>query len=275
MSIDVEDWFHAENLKPVIEASSWNHRRSRVERNTERMLELLADCDIAATFFVLGWVVERFPDLVRKIADAGHEVASHGLNHDLVYSLTPSAFREDVRRSKEVLEQQTRSAVHGYRAPCFSITDWAIDVLQDLGFTYDSSFCPVVAHDRYGLLDGWNADESVLEIRSGFHEVRISTLWGLPWGGGGAFRLYPYALFRSGVARILGSGSPYVFYIHPWELDPGQPRVNNLTAGRSFRHYVGLERCEGRWGRLLGDFRWTTMRDLLRQVGAPGSSPST
>ena len=274
MSIDVEDWFHAENLKPAIEASSWNHRESRVERNVERMLERLADHETAATFFVLGWVAERFPDIARKIAGAGHEVASHGTNHELVYSLSPRTFREDVRRSKEVLEQQTGSAVRGYRAPCFSITDWAIDILHDLGFTYDSSFFPVAAHDRYGSLDGLNADESIQEIRSGgFYEVCLSSLGiGLPLGGGGYFRLYPYALFRMGVARILRSSSACVFYIHPWEIDPGQPRVRGLTTWRTFRHYVNLDRCEERWGRLLRDVRWTTVSDLLQQhIRARGS----
>ena len=152
MSIDVEDWFQVENLKSVVEASTWDERESRVERNTDRMLELLAQHDITCTCFILGWVAQRFPGLISRIADAGHEIACHGTNHDLIYTLTPDAFRDDVRQCKELLEQQTGRAVVGYRAPSFSITDWAIDILHELGFAYDSSAFPTVAHDRYGTL---------------------------------------------------------------------------------------------------------------------------
>lgn len=269
MSIDVEDWFQVENLKSVVDASTWDERESRVERNTDRMLELLAQHGITSTCFILGWVAQRFPELISRIADAGHEIACHGTNHDLIYSLSPDAFRDDVKQCKELLEQQTGREVVGYRAPSFSITDWAIDILQELGFTYDSSAFPTVAHDRYGTLEGMNASEPIKEIRPGFHEVCVSCLQlgkrGVPWGGGGYFRMFPYSVFRRGVARILHGGSPYVFYIHPWEIDPGQPRVRGLKRSHAFRHSVNLARCEARWNRLLGDFEWTTMSDLLRR----------
>ena len=271
MSIDVEDWFHVENLRPVVPRETWSERQLRVERNTERMLELMADAprDVRATCFVLGWVAERCPGLVKRIAAAGHEIASHGYGHELLTEISPEAFRADVERSKGLLEDLTGTEVRGYRAPAFSITDHAIPVLQELGFTYDSSFFPSVTHDRYGKLGGVSPHEPVAEIAPGFSEVAISCVTvrsrGLPWGGGGYFRLLPYPVFRAGVRRILDSGLPYVFYIHPWEIDPGQPRMAGLPRLYRFRHYVGLERCETRFASLLRDFAWSSVSDLLER----------
>lgn len=267
LSIDVEDWFHAENLKPVITREAWDGCELRVERNTTRMLEILDASHARATFFVLGWVAEKCPQLVRTIAAAGHEVASHGYGHDLVYSLRPSEFRADVVRSKRYLEDLTGTPVRGYRAPCFSITDWAIPILQDVGFDYDSSVVPTIAHDRYGRLRGVNAANSIVLLRDGFYEVGISCIRfgerGLPWGGGGYFRLVPYRLWCRGVRMILRSGRPYSFYIHPWEIDPGQPRVSGLRASSRFRHRINLHRCEKRFAALVGAFEWMPMRDLV------------
>ena len=269
MSIDVEDWFQVENLKPAIPRDSWKDRQMRVERNTDRILELLERHGRRSTFFVLGWVAERCPSLVERIAAAGHEVASHGYGHDLVYDLSPEEFRDDVRRCKELLEDLSGAPVRGYRAPSFSITDWAIPILRELGFTYDSSVFPTVAHDRYGSLAGVAAGEPVVELEPGFHEICVSCLAlgsrGLPWGGGGYFRLIPYSLFRRGIVRILRSGGPYVFYIHPWEIDPDQPRVGGLSRVGGFRHYVGLARAEERLSSLLADFEWSAVGDLLAQ----------
>ncbi|MEO8092013.1 MAG: XrtA system polysaccharide deacetylase [bacterium] len=270
MSIDVEDWFHVENLKPAIPRDSWKERELRVERNTDRMLELLDRNEARCTCFVLGWVAERCPSLVERIATAGHEVACHGYGHELVYELTPEEFREDVRRCKGLLEDLTGTRVRGYRAPSFSITDWSISILQELGFEYDSSVYPAfpaLAHHRYGRLDGVVAGQQVVELAPGFHEVCISCLTvgsrGLPWGGGGYFRLIPYSVFRRGVARVLRSGEPYVFYIHPWEIDPGQPRVGGLSRLHRFRHYVGLGSAEKRFSSLLAEFRWSSVADVL------------
>jgi polysaccharide deacetylase family protein (PEP-CTERM system associated) len=277
MSIDVEDWFHVENLKRAIPRDSWDGRQLRVERNTDRMLALLDRRDARCTFFVLGWVAERCPRLVERIAAAGHEVASHGYGHDLVYELSENEFREDVRRCKELLEDLTGAPVRGYRAPSFSITEWSIPILQELGFAYDSSAFPTVAHDRYGNLPGIAAGQQVVELRPGFHEVCISCLMvgsrGLPWGGGGYFRLLPYGVFRRGVARILRSGEPYVFYIHPWEIDPDQPRVTGLPRLHEFRHYVGLGRAEDHLQSLLEDFRWGSVADLLSRHGLDPAPP--
>jgi polysaccharide deacetylase family protein (PEP-CTERM system associated) len=268
MSVDVEDWFQVENLKPVIPRSSWDTRESRVERNTTRILDILDATGVRATFFILGWVAERQPGLIRRIAAAGHEIASHGYGHELIYNLSPEEFRADVQRCKTILEDITGQQVEGYRAPSFSITDWAVPILQELGFRYDSSAFPTVAHDRYGKLSGVGLETPILELKPGFHEVSISCLplgnRGLPWGGGGYFRMIPYPTWKAGVRKILSRGTPYVFYIHPWELDPGQPRVEGLGRLSRFRHYLNLERSESRYRALVSGFEWTTIRQLLR-----------
>lgn len=267
MSIDVEDWFQVENLKAAVARDTWDERELRVERNTDRMLELMAEHGVRSTCFILGWVAEKVPALVRRIADAGHEIASHGYGHDLIYSLAPEQFRQDIDRSVKHLRDLTGAPVRGYRAPSFSITDWAIPILQEAGIVYDSSAFPTVAHDRYGKLSGMDAGTPVVALPSGMTEVCISCLnlgsRGIPWGGGGYFRLFPYALFRWGVRRVIASGAPYVFYIHPWEIDPGQPRVGGIKRSHAFRHRVNLARGEARFAALLRDFEWTTMEDML------------
>jgi polysaccharide deacetylase family protein (PEP-CTERM system associated) len=267
LSVDVEDWFHVENLAPVIARASWAQRELRVARNTERLLEIFDEASVRATFFVLGWVAERRPELIRRIAEAGHEVACHGYGHELLGALSVDGFREDVRRARALLEDLAGTPIRGYRAPSFSITDWAIPVLQELGFTYDSSFFPIVIHDRYGWLSGVDPSAAISELGPGFHEVAIPclTLGGrrVPWGGGGYFRLIPYPIFRAGIKRILTSGKPYVFYMHPWEIDPDQPRVTGLSRTARLRHYVGLTAAEARVRSLVQDYRWMTVAELL------------
>jgi polysaccharide deacetylase family protein (PEP-CTERM system associated) len=269
LSVDVEDWFHVQNLSAAVPRATWPGQELRVPANMDRMLALLSEHGVRATCFVLGAVAERCPDLVRRIVDAGHEVACHGLEHHMLSALSPDAFREDVRRSKTLLEDITGTPIRGYRAPNFSITDWAIPILAELGFSYDSSLFAVHAHDRYGSLTGVRARDTVVELSPGFHEMCVSTLnvagREVPWGGGAYFRVLPYRVFRGGVRRILASGAPYVFYIHPWEIDPGQPRVAGLSVVTRFRHYARLGSTERRLERLLGDFRWTTLAELLEQ----------
>jgi polysaccharide deacetylase family protein (PEP-CTERM system associated) len=251
----------------VIARESWDARESRVERNTMRILEVLEGKGVRGTFFILGWIAERQPRLIRRIAEAGHEIASHGYGHELLYNLSPAEFRDDVVRCKTILEDVTGQRVVGYRAPSFSITDWAVSILQELGFEYDSSVFPTVAHDRYGRLTGADAGRPILQLRPGFHEVGISTLSlghrGLPWGGGGYFRMIPFAIWRAGVQRILATGAPYVFYIHPWEVDPGQPRVDGLGRLSRFRHYLNLDRCEERLRALVTSFQWAPVKAVL------------
>jgi polysaccharide deacetylase family protein (PEP-CTERM system associated) len=266
LTVDVEDWFHSHNLKDLIQTRDWEDCESRVERTTLRILEILGQSGTRGTFFVLGWIAERYPGLVRRIAEGGHEVASHGYWHELVYSLTPDAFRADVKLAKDILEDILGKPVLGYRAPCFSITDWALPILKDLGHQYDSSFFPV-AHDRYGRLEGADPERPICEIIEGFHEVAISRLAvagvGLPWGGGGYFRLCPYPIWLRGIQRILASGSPYVFYIHPWEIDTRRPRIPGLTGLRAFRHDVGLSRCERRLRSLAGALPWCPVTEIV------------
>jgi polysaccharide deacetylase family protein (PEP-CTERM system associated) len=231
------------------------------------MLEMMARQDVRGTFFILGLVAESTPQLVKRIAEAGHEIASHGYGHDLLYEIGRDAFRRDIDRARKLLEDLTGRRVRGYRAPSFSITDWAIDLLWETGYEYDSSAFPTLLHDRYGRLPGIDAGRSVVELRPGLAEVCVSCLKlgrrGLPWGGGGYFRLFPYRLFRSGVRRILDTDHPYVFYMHPWEIDPGQPRVEGLNPVYRFRHYVNVSKVEARFGTLLRDFQWTTIEAVL------------
>lgn len=271
MSIDVEEWFHVQNLRRVVPRETWGTQQLRVEKVMDRMLEVMAETNVRATCFVLGWVAERLPQLVRRIADAGHEIASHGYGHDLVYDLGPEEFRNDIRRSKGLLEDIAGRRVRGYRAPSFSITDWAFPILRDASFDYDSSFFPTtIAHSRYGRPSGVLRDGGSIARLEGLTEVSLSCLpvgsQALPWAGGGYVRLIPYSVFKLGVKRIIRGGNPYVFYIHPWELDPAQPRPNGLKPGERLRHYLNLERTEARWRSLLRDFEWITIADLLARV---------
>lgn len=267
LSVDVEDWFHTENLKGAISRDAWDRCESRVERNTMRMLEIIEAAQVKATFFILGWVAERNRRLVQRIAGAGHEIASHGFAHELVYSLDKARFREDVGRAKAILEDLTGAPVKGYRAPCFSITQWAIPILQETGHSYDSSLVPTAAHDRYGRLNGIDERRDIIELGDGFHEVCVSCLRfsrrGVPWGGGGYFRFLPYRAWMRGIDFILGGGHPYVFYIHPWEVDPSQPRVRGMSAMNAYRQHVNLHRCEGRFAALCSAFQWMTISELI------------
>jgi polysaccharide deacetylase family protein (PEP-CTERM system associated) len=267
MSVDVEDWFHTENVKSALPFAAWDTCELRVEKNTMRLLEILHSQNAHATFFVLGWVAERSPQLVRTISAAGHEIASHGYGHELVYSLQPHEFRADILRSKALLEDLTGKQVCGYRAPCFSITGWAVPILQEAGFRYDSSVFPTIAHDRYGRLDGFDFGKSIVMLRDGLYEVCVSCLrlraCGIPWGGGGYFRLVPLPIWLWGVHAILETGLPYVFYIHPWEIDPGQPRVRGMKATYNFRQRVNLHRCEKRFAALVNAFECVPVCNLL------------
>ncbi len=263
LSFDIEDWFQVENLRGACPRESWDRQELRVEVGTSRILDALAEAGQHATFFILGWVAERRPQLVRRIADAGHEVASHGYGHELVYRLTPDAFRDDLRRSKKLLEDITGVSPRGYRAPSFSITReslWAIDVLREEGFWYDSSVFPTSVHDRYGLEDygtrPYRWPNGLWEI-----PMAVAELGGqrLPVAGGGYFRLLPYGLSRWLLRRINAADQPFAFYLHPWELDPDQPRVA-VSRWLGFRHYVNLASTRRKLRRLLEDFRFAPMQ---------------
>ncbi len=269
MSVDVEDYFQVSAFDRVVSRAGWDGFESRVVSNTQRVLDLFERAGVRSTFFVLGWVAERFPALVREIAGAGHEIASHGYHHQLLYTLTPAQFREDVRVSKTILEQASGSPVLGFRAPSYSIIEsslWALDILVEEGFVYDASIFPI-HHDRYGIPNA-QRHAHVLRTKSGtLIEMPASTarLGGvnLPIAGGGYFRLLPYAWTRWGIGRVNRlERKPVVFYVHPWELDPGQPRFAVGRASR-IRHYTGLDRTPGRLRRLLREFRFTSVADVL------------
>jgi polysaccharide deacetylase family protein (PEP-CTERM system associated) len=265
MTIDVEDYFQVQALSHCFRRSDWPTMECRVERNTARILSMLAEHDCKATFFTLGWIAERYPHLVREIHALGHEIASHGLAHYRVDQQTPDAFRSDIRRAKAVLEGVTGAAVRGYRAATFSIgwhNLWAFDVLAEEGYSYSSSIYPI-RHDLYGMP---GAPRFAFRPREGSSllECPISTITVggrvLPCGGGGYFRLLPYRLSRQLLKRLnQREGQSAVFYFHPWEIDPEQPRPPRLPARARARHYVNLTRMEGRLRRLLADFLWSRM----------------
>jgi polysaccharide deacetylase family protein (PEP-CTERM system associated) len=270
MTVDVEDYFHVSALAEVIARKDWDHIELRVQGNTDRLLAMFAEKNVTATFFVLGWVAQRCPALIRRIHDAGHEVACHGLSHELVYRQTPQVFHEETRTSKALLEDIIGAPVIGYRAASYSITSkslWALDSLCELGFHYDSSIFPI-AHDRYGI-PGSSTKPGRIVAPNGksIVEFPLSTkaLLGrrVPVAGGGYFRLFPYWFTRWALGGVNRDESiPFVFYLHPWEIDPGQPRVPASRLSR-FRHYNNLDKCEPRLRALLNDFRFSTMREVL------------
>jgi polysaccharide deacetylase family protein (PEP-CTERM system associated) len=270
MTVDVEDYFHVAALAKSIDRSSWDQMEYRAEASTRRLLDLFEESDIHATFFVLGWVARRSPDLIREIARRGHEVASHGMSHKLVYNQTPEEFSSETYESKALLEDIIGARVLGYRASTYSITRrslWALDILHEAGFEYDSSIFPI-RHDTYGIPDAPQSPSRIATPKgASIVEFPMSTapMFGtrIPVSGGGYFRLLPYWLTRSGLAKLNGElNRPFIFYLHPWEVDPEQPRVRTSLKSR-LRHYTNLDRCEPRLRRLIGEFRFGRVRDVL------------
>lgn len=295
LTIDVEDYFQVHAFSGTIPREEWPKHELRVQKNTERILEMLNRHRTKATFFVLGWIAERAPDLVRTIACEGHEIASHGYAHQHIEGQTPQAFRNDLRLSREILESLSGQTVYGYRAPTYSITNrtlWALAVLIEEGFRYDSSVFPV-RHDHYGIP---GAPRGPFKISLGsqrptrFSELRtylvplqpgqrvsvhagellelpVATvsIWGLslPVGGGGYFRLLPYTTIKWALERMNGRGMGFVFYLHPWEIDPQQPRVPGAPLLSRFRHYTNLAKTEARLERLLQDFSFSPIKPSL------------
>jgi polysaccharide deacetylase family protein (PEP-CTERM system associated) len=269
LTVDVEDYFQVSAFEHRIRRSNWDAMPCRVEENTDRLLALFDSVRVHATFFILGWVAERYPTLVNRIASAGHELASHGYWHRLVYDTTPGEFREDVRRSRDVIEQASGSRVTAYRAPSFSINKrslWALDVLADLGFTIDSSIFPI-RHDRYGMPDA-RPEPHEIETDSGVITEFPPSVWNvgrynLPIAGGGYFRLYPLGVTLRGIRSVAANGLPFMFYLHPWEIDADQPRVTGIGWKSWFRHYVGLRGTEAKLRRLMRSVRFDTMAATL------------
>lgn len=270
LTVDVEDYFHVSAFAADVKRHHWEALESRVCANTDRLLDIFSEAGVTGTFFVLGWVAERFPALVRRIQAGGHEIASHSYAHELVYDLTPEQFRDDLRRAARVLEDAAGVAVRGYRAPSYSITEpslWAFDVLVSEGYTFDSSVYPI-RHDRYGIPDFERLPHRLERHGGELWELPGSTVrrlgMNLPIGGGGYFRQFPYEWTRAGI-RALNDGEqqPAVFYLHPWEIDPDQPRMHGSALSR-FRHYRNLDKTEARLRRLLADFAFAPIADVLR-----------
>jgi len=274
LSVDVEDWFQVGAFEGVIDKGSWDGLIHRVERNTEAVMALFAEANVNATFFTLGWVANRYPALIRRIAEAGHEVASHGWDHERVFRMTPEQFESDLKHARAAIEDAAGQAVTGYRAPSFSIdmrTPWAHAILADAGYRYSSSVAPVI-HDHYGWPDAPRfafrplTDSALIEL-----PVTTVALRGRNFaaGGGGFFRLFPYDLSRWAIRRVNGrENRPAVFYFHPWEIDPAQPRVRNAPIKSRLRHYMNLENMAPKLKKLLKDFSWGRTDEVAAEQAA-------
>jgi polysaccharide deacetylase family protein (PEP-CTERM system associated) len=268
MTVDVEDYFQVSAFESAVERDQWDQLPCRVEQNTRRILALFAEKDVRATFFTLGWVAERYPQLVRDIVDQGHELACHSWEHTRVTEQSREQFRADIRKTRQLLEDISGARVIGYRAPSYSIGEnnlWALDELAEAGYRYSSSIVPI-RHDLYGMPD---APRFAFEAAGGrLLEIPITTLnlagRNINCGGGGWFRLFPYGFSRWALQRVnRDERQPGIFYFHPWEIDPAQPRPKGVRLKSRFRHYLNLERTEGRLIRLLEDFRWGRMDEIF------------
>jgi polysaccharide deacetylase family protein (PEP-CTERM system associated) len=267
LSVDVEDWFQVGAFETVIDRRDWDKLDQRAERNTDSVLKLFDDADVKATFFTLGWVAARHPGLIRRIVAGGHEIASHGWDHKRVFNMEPREFADDIGRTRKQLEDACGERVTGYRAPSFSIdkrTPWAHEALAEAGYTYSSSVAPIM-HDHYGWPEAPRFRFNPV-VGSGFIELPITTarLAGrtLAAGGGGFFRLLPYAFSRWAIRQVNSEGQPAIIYFHPWEIDPDQPRVANAPIRSKLRHYPNLGAMAGKLKRLMADFEWGRVDEI-------------
>jgi polysaccharide deacetylase family protein (PEP-CTERM system associated) len=274
LTFDIEDYYQVEAFKDVVKLEEWSHYPSRVVENTGKIVDVLDEYKIKATFFVLGWVAERFPNLVVQLAEGGHEIATHGYAHQMVYKQTEAEFEQDLVKSINILEKLSGQKIRGYRAPTYSIIEqsfWAYDVLIRHELSYDSSIFPIV-HDRYGVPNGERFPHRV-ERGNGqaILEFPLSTLrigkWNFPIAGGGYLRLLPYLFLKAGLRWINSQQHPAILYLHPWELDPDQPRFRNIPLLTKFRHYVNLHSTESKLRKLLRDFQFAPIREVL-QIGS-------
>jgi polysaccharide deacetylase family protein (PEP-CTERM system associated) len=280
-SFDVEDWFHAENIRASVGTPDWDSLEGRVERNTHELLDILAGAGARSTFFVLGWVARRYPALVRRIVAEGHELASHTDRHKQLHALARRELDEELVRSRESLEQLSGTRVLGVRAPNFSISDAVLDAMAEAGYWYDSSFFALRAHRRYGRLsDAIDPDASVAEVRPGLLELPMSRLRvgrvALPWSGGAYFRFIPYGVFRRGVASRLRRRSWFMFYLHPWEIDHDEAAPAGLPYLRRLRSYAGRRRMRTDLRRLVAEFGSQRIDETLLALGflPPTASPA-
>ena len=269
ISIDLEDWFCVNNLSGVIRRQDWDSCELRVQDSTRRLISLFDRHNTKATFFVLGWVAERIPALIKELEDRGHEIGVHGYNHLLLTQISAQEFDDDLARGLEAINQcGVKTRPLGFRAPSFTMVkatkEWALPILEKHQFKYDSSVFPIGFHPDYGMVE---APLTPYKITPGLHEFPMSCLemFGkrFPFSGGGYFRLFPYAYTKYCMKKVNAQGRPAVFYLHPWELDPGQPRIKNLSVSQRFRHYRNIDQTERRLEKLLKDFEFTTIREVL------------
>ncbi|MFN2532270.1 MAG: XrtA system polysaccharide deacetylase [Pyrinomonadaceae bacterium] len=269
LSIDLEDWFCVHNLSAAIHRDDWDSCELRVRENTEKILTLLERHRTKATFFVLGWIAERVPDLIREVEQKGHEIGVHGYNHLLLTEITPDEFDKDLQRALDAITKAgVKTRPRGFRAPSFTIVEntkvWALPILEKHNFTYDSSVFPIGFHPDYGIVD---SPLRPYKITENLYEFPMSVLDVLgrrfPFSGGGYFRIFPYAYTKYCMKKLNSQGHPAVFYLHPWELDPDQPRIKELSRMQKFRHYRNLDLTEARLARLLSDFSFTTISEVL------------
>jgi polysaccharide deacetylase family protein (PEP-CTERM system associated) len=275
ISVDVEDYYQVEAFSNVINRETWEDYPSRVARNNEKILALFDELGVKGTFFILGCVAEKDPEIVRKICAQGHEVACHGYSHQMILKQDRKTFTEETLKAKKLLEDISGEKVVGYRAATYSITKqnlWALEVLMDAGFEYDSSIFPI-KHDRYGIPNFSREPCEITFENKSIKEFPISTIrmfgMNFPVAGGGYFRLYPYMLSKWGLAKVNSGGLPFVFYLHPWEVDPGQPKIDGISAMTRFRHYVNIEKTEFKLRQLLKDFKVGRIDELLDSVALP------
>jgi len=290
LTIDVEDWFQVENFKQYIPFSTWSSHEFRVEKNVHRLLDLfdsyneqrtindeLTKNSLKATFFVLGWLAERLPHLVREIQKRGHEIASHGFYHNLCNKESHKRLKQDLLDSKKLLEDIISAPVFGYRAPSFSISDDTLKVIEECGYLYDSSFNSFAMHGRYGkiLLNSYTKKRLSYQVSDNFHELPVSNLtlgkkgFVLPWGGGAYFRIIPFSIFKRSVENILKKENAYLFYMHPWEIDPDQPRVHKASSSCKFRHYINLKKTFLKLTRFIehfGQCRFVSCHQYLDKI---------
>jgi len=264
LTIDIEDWFHVENLKEAIKFEDWPKYEGRVNKNVDKILRLLKEKNVKATFFILGWIAEYFPKIVLKIAKQGHEIATHGYKHDLIYKQKPKEFEKDLKKSIDLIEKITNKKVLGHRAASFSITNkslWAIDILKKHGLKYDSSVFPI-KRKTYGIPE---APKLPYNIKKDFLEFPLSTINFLGKNipiGGGYFRITPYFITKWIIKKINKQKRPTIFYLHPWEFDPDQPRLK-ISFFKRFRHYTNLDKTEKRFKKLLTDFEFAPVKEVL------------
>ena len=270
LTFDIEDYYQVEAFKDFVKFEEWPSYPSRVVENTQKIIRILAERNVKATFFILGWIAERFPEMVEQLADEGHEIATHGYAHEMVYRQTQAAFEEDLLKSIEVLERLSGKTVIGYRAPTYSIIEdsfWALDILIRNNLRYDSSIFPII-HDRYGVPNGERFPYQIERGGGMIMEFPLSTLrvwkWNFPIAGGGYLRLFPYWMLKKGLQWINQQKKPAIIYLHPWELDPEQPRIPNIPKRTQFRHYINLHSTAAKLRHLIYDFDFGPICDVLQ-----------